>query len=321
MKFRYIFLVSILLLLTACQEKDQLVKIEPGVQQYIPNFPGQDLATQPHSSVFLLSQGIAFTDPMRSKISVDGLIADKNQQMATVTNFSINGVTISPTLDQDGRPVEGVFQQGFRPDAGENSQYYSQLNQIFQGQSVEVDLSASELGNIRQTVTCPTLTNVSFASNRFIGSRNNRIIYGGEGIKITWDAPSSNGQSFLPDEELEVGILVKYDAHATAREYPGETFPNEDMVYTIITSNDGEHTIDFTGIADFPSGGVHTVTIANGMTFSFEFDDTDNIIYMHNGNIIDSGPFIITGCPDEDSYMDDQGNISIGLCDCDNIDC
>lgn len=314
MRFFQTILLLSTLILTGCKEDFNPITDLVSLEQYYPNNQEAVPPNKDYSEVYVINSKHSLAGRENSlihKASVWGYMTNSARERVDTDSLVINGLSIPHVRNLEEEVQRDLFHEGYSHHR-EWSDDFEQLLELYRGQPVEIAVAAPELGHLREQIYSPSLTGVSLGENEFAGPRRNSIIYGKEGIKITWDAPQPQEKAlFPPDEIMQVGILLQYDAVRTASRYPGSSLPTENKTWSVITPNDGEYTIDFSEIEDFPSGGLHVLTIANGMTFTFEFDGSNNSIRVHNGNIVRT-EFTLVGCPHDPDAR---------VCDCATVGC
>lgn len=298
----------ILLSLTSC-EKDQITSPRNGtiVQPYLPGVSEVDVSDD-IAKVFVVAHNMEFSSS-RPSLSVQGSFFDQNRNAVGYESLSINGVEIHQNIEN---PAPGVdpkgkfFHQFYDGESAETQDSYDGIYELFDSASgVEIKVNSQEFGNISTVIKTPVLKNVDLSHN-YRENDSESILYAKAGIKITWDTDliSPNQRDPITGD---VAVVVTYYPERTERYFEdiGEpdvfdnNYPQESMVYHVVTENDGEHTIDFSYIQDFPSGGVHTITVGTGSIYDVYIDETTNTIRITSGTVINSGDLIlnVNECP------------------------
>jgi hypothetical protein len=274
-----------------------------------PYFPGvsADLdVSDDIAKIYMIASGMEFGSVSPS-VSVQGSFFDHEKNAVGYESLTINGVQISQNITNTNSGIDPkgkFFHQFHDVESVTSPEEYSNIYSLFTlANGVELKLESQEFGNTTQIVRTPVLKNVNLSEN-FGFNTGEPTLYAKAGIKITWDTEqvNTNQRSFPPEEQ--VGIALVYYPERTERKLEGDAgafdvFPQEQMIYTVLTENDGDHTIDFSYISNFPSGGVHTITIGNGATYDVYIDETTNTIRVTTGTIISSGELILNtlDCP------------------------
>lgn len=282
----------------SCLDKEgfELQTSEP--QPYYPGMSSETNRTSTRGEINILASSMEFSNS-NPRISVQGSLFDTQGNQLGYESLSINGIDITANVEnaESGVVSPGRFNHYFFDDEITGRDNYNKIHQIYGSESA-INLSSAAFGSFSESIRIPSLTGVDLSSNRGYDNPDDPRLYAFDGIKITWDAPISNNSRSLPPDE-SVGILLLYDAAQTEREVTaatGELYPRENMVYTVITPNDGEHVIDLSAIPNFPDGGVHRLYIGNGVSFNIEIDNTNNTIRISAGTLVTSDRFILETC-------------------------
>lgn len=295
-KYSILFLFS--LTIYSCVDKEGFDLQPTDPQPYFPGITQPTNLTSNKGEINILASSMEFSNN-NPRISIQGSLFDSQGNQLGYESLTINGLEIAPNVENTAPGVNslGRFNHYFFDDEITGRDNYNKIHQIF-GSESNIELSSAAFGNLSKSIKIPSLTGVDLSDNRGYDNPDDPRLYAFDGIKITWDAPvRDNSRSLPPDES--VGILLLYDAAETEREVTsatGELYPDENMVYTVITPNDGEHIIDFSAIPNFPDGGIHRVYIGNGVSFNIEVDNTNNIVRISAGTLITSDRFILETC-------------------------
>lgn len=267
----------------------------PGVVS-APNF------NRDHAAINIIASNMDFSRN-RPAIMAQGNFFNKSSEPVGYELLEINSLSLEPNVANSSGGVDplGRFTYQFFDEAGEMLEKYNKINEVFGGE-VELKLESQSFGSVTKSLKAPSLTGVDFSGNEGYNNLDSPVVFSRDGITIKWDAPGAGNNSRDPIDQ-QVGIAFIYHAGKTERQVTdvtGEVFPSENMVYTVITPDDGEHTIDFQYISNFPSGGVHTITIGNGTTYNFEVDGNDNTIQVSIGTMINSDIFLLNDCVHRD---------------------
>lgn len=257
---------------------------------------------QDKGSIAIIAVAGDGTEITRPSIYVTGSLYSNERVATTYSSLTINGVLLPPTTvaDQEGvNPAGKIFSQFFDSESGTPPTDYNKIHSLFTGQEVSLDLESSSFGSLSKKISTPVLRNVML--NATPGYAQTRRISSNDGLVLTWDTDDAvNVKSLLPQEEVAIALV--YYAEETIREQEQlpdgvpMSYPTESQVYSVVTENDGEHTIDPQYLQGFPGGGIHRIIMANGVRYNFDINDTDNTIQVTTGTFITSDEFEIEHC-------------------------
>jgi hypothetical protein len=312
MKMKYLNILAISLfafiLISSCQ--DEIEDFGPNSttspQPYFPGISDIDVSDDV-AKIYMVASGMEFGSRSPS-VTIQGSFFDRERNAVGYESLTINGVEISQNITNPSPGIDpkGKFFHQFQDiESATSPEIYNDIYSLFTSTSgIELSIESQEFGNTNQIVRTPILKNVNLSENFGFDDPDQPTLYAKAGIKVTWETGQADANQRSSPPEEEVGIAIMYFPERTERlleDQPGsfDDFPSEPMIYTVVTENDGEHTIDFSYISNFPSGGVHTFTIGAGSTYNAYIDETSNTIRVTSATIISSGDVILDteNCP------------------------
>lgn len=250
-------------------------------------------------------------------ISIRGIVKDMDGNVKDFNSFKIGKMDLPANLnDEDIRSGDatGQLYYTFGNNVATRDEYAQAFENIY-GTNTTVSFESPHLGSFSRQMTFDKPVEMDLSNNFTITDNGTDIVSSSEGIKIKWKASKIPGKS-----SNDAFIAMVYHASRSQRVYnnvstePPSHLPNSNMTYSVVTENDGEHTIDLSNIQNFPSGGVYTITVGTATQYIFNIDDSNNTISITSAALDTSDDIIIVGC-------DDAAGNPMLECDCVSLSC